>query len=174
MSAIWDDIVKDWESVPLETYKFLFSQAKDKYDEIISESISITEKSINLTKVIVVSMTGFVGYNFKTHPGLEWIIVLSFLFLIDFILLVILMFPKSVIFKGSSPDEIFCEYLDNPSYSQDEKTFIVYYHEIRRYQERINVMIMRNNQRQYFYGTSLILTILCTVLTVGVILSTIF
>ncbi len=71
----WDDIAKDWETIPLESYKFLFSQAKEKFDEVISESISITEKSINLTKVTVVSMTGFVGYNFKLHPGMEWIVV---------------------------------------------------------------------------------------------------
>lgn len=174
MSVPWKDIVKDWEKLPLESYKFLFSQAKDRFDEVLSESISITEKSINLTKVTVAAMSGFVGYNFKENPGLEWIVLLSFLFLIDLICLVILMFPKGVVFKGSPPQEIFCDYLDNPSYTQDEKTTIVYYHELRRYQERIDNMTNKNGQRQLFYGIVLIVTVLSTVLTAGAIVSTIF
>ncbi len=174
MSATWNDIVKDWEELPLESYKFLFSQAKDRFDEVLSESVSITEKSITLTKVAVAAMSGFVGYNFKANPGLEWIVVLSFVFLIDLICLVVLMFPKGVVFKGSPPQEIFCDYLDNPSYTENEKTTIVYYHELRRYQERIDIMTKKNSQRQLFYGVALVVTILSTVLTAGVIVSTIF
>jgi hypothetical protein len=174
MPDVWSDIVKDWEQVPLESYKFLFSQAKERFDEIISESVSITEKSMNLTKVTVVAMSGFVGYNFKVNPGLEWIVLLSFLFIVNLICLVILMFPKGVVFKGSPPKEIFCDYLDNSNYNNEEKTTIVYYHELIRYQERIDNMTNRNGQRHLFYGVALILTVLSTVLTAGMIISTIF
>lgn len=174
MSVTWKDIVKDWEKLPLETYKFLFSQAKDRFDEVISESVSITDKSINLTKVAIAALCGFVGYNFKVNPGLEWIVLLSFFFLIDLICLAVLMFPKGVVFKGSPPEEIFCDYLDNPSYTEDEKTTIVYYHELRRYQERIEKMNKKNSCRHIFYAVALITTILLTVLTAGVIISTIF
>lgn len=174
MPAIWKDIVKDWEKIPLESYKFLFNQAKDRFDELLSESVSITEKSIGLTKVIVASMLGFVGYNFKANPGLGWIFLLVILFVIDLIILVILMFPKGVVFRGSPPQEIFCEYLDNPGYDEKEKTTIVYYHELRRYQERIELMTKKNTQRQRFYGIALVFTVLLTVLTACVILRTIF
>ena len=174
MSALWKDIVKDWENVPLESYKFLFGQAKERFDEVLSESVSITEKSINLTKVTIATLLGFVGYNFKVNPGFGWIVILSLLFLINLIFLGILMFPKGVIFKGSPTVEIFCEYLDNSNYTKDEKIIIVYYHELRRYQERIDKMIKKNSQRHIFYGSGLILTLVLIILTASAILSTIF
>ena len=105
MSVTWKDIVKDWEKLPLETYKFLFSQAKDRFDEVISESVSITDKSINLTKVAIAALTGFVGYNFKVNPGLEWIVLLSFFFLIDLICLAVLMFPNCLLYTSDAADE---------------------------------------------------------------------
>jgi len=169
----WDKICKDWENIPLESYKFLFNQAKDRYDEIISESISITEKSINLTKLAVTILSGFVAYNFKVKPGPEWIVILSFFFLIDLLCLIVLMFPKGVIFKGSPPKELFKDHLDNTTYSDDEKVIVIYYHELVRYQERIEKMNERNNQRQRFYGFALILTIALTCLTAGIIINTI-
>lgn len=174
MATYWKDIAKDWEQIPLEAYKFLFSQAKDRFDEVISESISLTEKSINLTKITVATVTGFIGYNYKNNPNMEWIVLLGFLFLANLICLVILMFPKGVIFKGSPPKEIFCEYLDNNSYIPDEKIAIIYYHELIRYQAKIDTMNTKNSQRQLFYGIAIILTVLSTVLTAGAILGTIF
>jgi len=174
MASLWNDIVKDWEKIPLESYKFLFSQVKERFDEVLSESISVTEKSINLTKVTVAAIAGFLGYNFKANPNIACTIILCILFLLDFICLIKLMFPKGVIFKGSPPIEIFNEYLDNPIYTQEEKITIVYYHELIRYQERIDWMNSKNNERHCYYGVALILTILVSVLTAGIILSTIF
>ncbi|RXK60027.1 hypothetical protein ESA94_13350 [Lacibacter luteus] len=174
MPRAWKDIAENWENLPLESYKFLFSQAKDRFDDILGESTSLTEKSIGLGKITIVAMSGFVGYNFKTNPEYEWIVLLSFLFLIDLFCVVILMFPKGVIFKGSPPEEIFCTYLDNPDYTETEKTTVIYYHELIRYQERIEILIKKNTQRQLFYGVALITTVLSTLLTAGVIISTIF
>jgi hypothetical protein len=174
MSASWDDIVKDWEKIPIEAYELLFNQAKDRFDDVSSESVSITEKSINLTKLAVLAISGFVGYNFKINPGAGWIVFLTFIFLIDMFLLVKLMFPKGVIFKGSPPKEMFRDYLDNPNYTQDEKVLIVYYHELRRYQESIDKMNRKNEQRQWYYGSALIFTALLTILAAGAIISTIF
>lgn len=170
----WNDIVKDWEKVPLEAYKFLFSQAKDRFDEVLSESQSITDKSANLAKITIAALSGFAGFNFKANPGLEWIVILSFLFLGNLICLGILMFPKSVIFKGSPPKDLLCNFLDNPVYTDDDKAAVIYFHKLVRYQERIELMGAKNSSRHTFYGIALILTVILTALTAGVIISTIF
>ena len=39
---------KDWELVPKETYEIIFSQAKENFEEVASESESITNKSTYL------------------------------------------------------------------------------------------------------------------------------
>lgn len=169
--STWKDIVKDWEKVSKETHEFIFSQVKDRYDDCLSESVSITEKSINLLKLSSGSLIGFVSYNFVVKPGLEWIIILGFLFLVNLILLGCLMFPKGVSFRGSPPNEIYCNYLDNSIYDENDKRQIVYYHEIVRYQARIDSLNKLNNCRQWLYGFGLVLTIANTLIIAGLIIS---
>jgi hypothetical protein len=170
----WNDIVKDWETIPISAYEFLFNQAKDRYDEVMSESESITNKSINLLTVVIGGMTGFVGYNFTSNPNEAFIVLLTLLFISDFIALGVLLFPKKISQRGSPPNEVFIDYLDNHDLIDDEKTKLVYYHELIRYQSRLELMNKKNSSRQNAYGIALILTLLATVFTGGIILSTIY
>jgi hypothetical protein len=174
MSGSWVDIVKDWEKVPVEAYQFLFSQAKDRYEEVISESESITNKAIKLTTITIAAISGFVSYKFTASPNPSFIIILSFLFVGDLICLGILLFPKRIIQRGSPPNETFIDYLDNVELEEHEKTKLVYYHELKRYQKNMQIMDKKNGDRHWFYGIALCLTIVATVITAGVIISTIY
>ncbi|MCU7551793.1 hypothetical protein OCK74_21915 [Chitinophagaceae bacterium LB-8] len=174
MSTTWKDIVKDWEKVPVEAYKFLFSQAKDRYDEFMSESESITNKAITLTTITVAAISGFVSYKFTASPNKGFVVLLTFLFLGDLFCLGKLLFPKRITQRGSPPNEIFIDYLDNNELEEDDKTKLVYYHELKRYQENMDMMEKRNSVRHWFYGIALCLTIIATVITAGIILSTIY
>jgi hypothetical protein len=171
---IWKDIVKDWETIPIGAYEFLFSQAKDRYDEVMSESESITNKSINLLTIAIGAITGFVGYNFTSNPSEAFIVLLTLLFIPNFIALGILLFPKNISQRGSPPNEVFIDYLDNNGLIDDEKTKLVYYHELIRYQTRLEFMNKKNSSRHYAYGIALVLTLLVSVCTGVVILSTIY
>jgi len=171
---MWNEIAKDWEKIPSDTYKFLFSQAKERYDEIISESESMTNKAVTLTTISFAALSAFVGYNFKVRPELGWIILLGALYLLNIIVLAKLLFPKNVIMKGSPPNEIFNDYLDNPQYLPEDKITIVYYHELVRYQERMDMMTKKNKRRQAFYAVAIILTISVSVITTAVILRVIY
>jgi hypothetical protein len=173
-SAMWQDIAKDWENIPLETYQFIYSQAKERFDEVHSESESITQKAFTLTSLTVGAVSGFVAYNLKTTPNAMWIVLLSFLFVGNVFCLIKLLFPKGVVLKGSPPTEIFNDYLDNSDLNQEEKKIVVYYHELVRYQERIELMTARNSRRHLFYGISLSLTALTIIITVGAVVSTIY
>ena len=174
MSIIWNDIAKDWEKIPLDTYKFLFEQTKDRYEEVMSESESVTNKSITLISISGAIVTGFVGFKFQANPPLSWVIILGILYLSNFICLIKLLFPKKVVLRGSPPNEIFIDYFDHPDLLENEKTSLAYYHELIRYQERINEMDMRIARRQNFYRIALLLTIFNAVLTAAIVVKTIY
>lgn len=174
MSEPWKDIVKDWEKVPIEAYKFLFSQAKDRYDEFMSESESISNKAITLATITVAAISGFASYKFTGNPNHGFLIVLTLLFVGDLSCLGLLLFPKKILQRGSPPNETFIDYLDNGELVDDEKTKLIYYKELKRYQEKMNTMEKVNSVRHLLYGIALCLTILATIITGGLILSTIY
>ena len=174
MSETWKDIVKDWEKVPIEAYKFLFSQAKDRYDEFMLESESISNKAITLATIMVAAISGFASYKFTGNSNHGFLIILIVLFLADVFCLGLLLFPKNILQRGSPPNEIFIDYLDNTELVDDEKTKLIYYNELKRYQEKMNAMEKVNRYRHWFYVIALCLTILATIITGGLILSTIF
>lgn len=174
MLTNWDDIVKDWEKVPVEAYKFLFSQAKDRYDEFMSESESITNKAITLTTITAAAISGFVSFKFSANPHLYFVLGVGFLFVVDLVCLVKLLFPKKIIQRGSPPKEIFIDYLDGTDLEDDDKTKLVYYHELIRYQDKMNAMNKLNGRRQLCYGIALCLTIAASVIIAAVILGTIY
>lgn len=174
MSGIWKDIVKDWEKVPLEAYKFLFSQAKDRYNEFMLESESISNKAFTLATITVAAISGFASYKFTGNPNHGFLIILISLFVGDLFCLGLLLFPKNILQRGSPPNEIFIDYLDNAELVDDEKTKLIYYNELKRYQEKMNAMEKVNRYRHWFYGIALCFTILATIITGGLILSTIY
>jgi len=174
MSETWNDIVKDWDKVPIEAYKFLFSQAKDRYDEFMSESESISNKAITLATITVAAISGFASYKFTGNSNQGFLVILISLFVVDLFCLGLLLFPKNILQRGSPPNEIFIDYLDNSELVDDEKTKLIYYNELKRYQTKMNSMEKVNKYRHWFYGIALCLTILATIITGGLILSTIY
>ena len=174
MSKKWSDIPKDWENVPVEAYKFMFSQAKDRYDEVMSESESITNKTITMTTITVAGLSGFVSFKYQIAPSIIGVVVLGLLYLSNLFCLSKLLFPKKIIQRGSPPIETFVDYLDAKDLSANEKIALIYYHELIRYQDRIISMGQRNSKRHIFYAIALCLTVINTAFTAGLIIGTIY
>ncbi len=142
----WDDIVKDWEKVPISVYEFIFGQVKERYDEIISESQSITNKAFDYLKITATAISAFTVFSFNKPPD-RWIVIgLGIAFLIHLFCIRKMLSPKGVILKGSPPNEIFLNYIDNKNYTEEEKPKIVYYHELLRYQDRMNTMELKKRK----------------------------
>lgn len=174
MSMIWSDIIKDWEKLPIEAYKFLFEQVKERYSDIMSESESITSKSFKLISISGAVVAGLVGLKLQTNPNICLIICLAILHLCNFVCLIKLLFPKEIILRGSPPNEILIEYFDDNSLTDTEKVSLAYYQEFVRYQERIDKMQFNISKRQELYKVSLIFTIINTAASVGVVIATIY
>lgn len=171
---MWPDIVKEWDKLPVAAYQFIFSQTKERYDEVISESESITEKAFKLISISGAFAAGVVSLAFKTNPQFNYTVILVVFYLANFTCLIKLLFPKQVIPKGSPPNEILIDYLDDASYTEEDKTRASFYQELIRYQERIDDMEIRITKRHKYYMASLILTIINTAATVGMVISTIY
>lgn len=174
MKTVWPDIAKEWDKIPLTTYQFLFSQVKDRYDEVIAESESVTEKAFKLISISGAFVMAVVGLIVKTNPQLSFTVILAILYVVNFLCLIKLLFPKQVIPKGSPPNEILIDYLDSTNYDADEKNRAAYYQELIRYQHRMDEMSIRITERHKFYKVSLILTILNTAATIGIVFNTIY
>lgn len=167
----WDTIAKEWDLVPVEAYKFMFSQVKDRYDDILSESVSITDKSIKILTISIGGLSVLAGYFIKNNDVcLGALIPLGMFYFANFALLILLMFPKPVPLKGSPPKEIFINSLDNTTYVADDKISVLYYNELIRYQGRIDFLNSENNKRQENYRAVLVLTIICIVYTTIIVM----
>ncbi|WP_018629210.1 hypothetical protein [Niabella aurantiaca] len=169
----WDDIVKDWELLPLETLIFIFTQAKDRYEELLSESESITNKTFFFIKTTTASSIAATVYFLKTPSYHRFIWIAAILFVVTFSIYIYLLSPKKVIYRGSSPKEIFISYLDNKSYATEEKTKLAYYHELIRYQDRIESMTGRNDERNMWYKIALVLSVSIFILFTSMLISSI-
>lgn len=68
--------INNWDKISHEAYKFMFDQAKARFEEIISESEVITERSIKLLTILVGFFLALIGLSVKTPPQSEltWVI----------------------------------------------------------------------------------------------------
>jgi hypothetical protein len=174
ISMSWTDITCDWEKLPIETYKFLFEQAKERYSDVMSESESITEKAFKLISISGAVAAGFIGFKFQQNPNLWLTIGLAIFHLVNFACLIKLLFPKEIILRGSPPNETLINYFDDKNLEENEKSKLVYYQELIRYQERIDIMTLNITKRQRYYQLSLILTLFNTATSIGIVISAIY
>ncbi len=167
----WTPEIKDWDKVPLETYKFLFDRAEKRFEETLSESESITSKSIKLLTGIVLAIPFFIALTF-TKISLCFSLFFVLLYILDVVVLIILVFPKNIARRGSEPKDIYCEYIENKGYNEEDKKAIVYYHELKRIQQGIELNNNANGERIELYKIVLILSLI--IFSIGVMVGIIF
>lgn len=157
----WKNIVQEWQDISLENYKFIFERCEKRFDEILSESESIANKSIKLLSAVVLSIGFFTTVKFD-NLCLCLITFLFILYSVDIFLLVKLLFPKNIICKGSPPKEIFHRGIevapDNSPLTKEEKLVVVYYSELLRIQQGIDKNTIQNHNRHLLYMASILLS----------------
>ena len=107
-----------WYKVSAEAYLAAVTIAKEKYDDVVSESESMTTKSISMITALLVFIASFAGY-FVSHVELLQksgsIILMGFggLFVCStFIFLTMVIAPRSIYGKGVSPENIIPSRID--------------------------------------------------------------
>jgi len=158
----WKPDFDKWYNVNKEAYKFTFEQAVIKLDDLLTESESITNKSIKWVTGIIAIFGFFVGFLIQKKLPIGYNSVFIIFFIIDVAGLLFLIFPKEIKGRGFVPSELLPEKLDNPD---DEKyqQELLYYFAIVKIEEDISVMRKKNSFRANIYLASIILGLLLLV-----------
>ena len=154
--------IDNWDKIPTETYKNILEEGKIRYNEMLSQSENITSKVIQTILVNSATVAWFTKFLFdnKFH-GRNIIVVLFACFtLFVYIWLVEILFPRKIVLKGTAPKDALKNEQDfsgdegGDNYNNDQKIKIYYYHQVYRYQNRIeNLKIIYNNRTiKYRYG----------------------
>lgn len=167
----WKPDFYKWYNVNKECYKFIFEQAEKRLEDILSESESITNKSIKMATAIVAMFAFFIGFIIQKSIQIGYNSIFIGLFIINVSVIVYLIFPKDVKFRGLTPQILIPSKLD----ADEDKEFqieMLYYSAIRLLQDNIDFMLDKNSFRAKVYLVSLIMCLFLFVVgTISITLS---
>ncbi len=172
----WSPPISDWGKVEDKVYEFTFEQAKERFNESMSVSEDITNKSTKLLIGFASFVTAAFGVSFKVQVPIWLMIVVIIAYIIDLLLIIYLLRNKFLPFRGDMPDESFVTQIDDPEIckTQEEQIKLVYYHSLKRYNKKIIYIDKINEKRASVYQATLTLTFILFAITVLYILNSIF
>jgi len=167
----WVPNFTKWYDVDVASYKFIFEQAEKRMEDVLSESESITDKSIKIITAIAAMFAFFVGFLIKKEISFGENYVPIFLFTLNIGCALFLLFPKKVRVRGIAPKILLpLRQLDN----QEDKAYqehILYYSAIVILQDNIDFMIKKNAIRSIVYLVSLLLGLVLLIVGTGRIIT---
>lgn len=178
---IWESDVADWEKIAVDSYRFVIDQAKEHLDEVIDESQTITKRGMAILLAHISALSGLLGYLFSDKSKLRhedsftivFACCIAVLSIYTFGLLLRLIYPKDVFFKGSPPREIFFkETFDGLSEQEGLKS--VLFDEVVRLQDKIERMGKSNKKRFLQYKTALKISLFFIAVVIFIIVKTIY
>ncbi len=162
MKPIPETIIHKWYDIEIEAYKVAFDLAKERFDDILAESESITDKTIKMISGILIFTGFFTSILFskenliRDHTDLlTWSAVPI---LIDIVVLCLLLFPKKANNRGLPPIVSFVKDFDNKENTGFHQQ-LMYYNCLSVLQANIDNMISLNEKRAKIYTISLYLSI---------------
>jgi hypothetical protein len=178
--VLWNEEINTWKRVSIESYQFVLLQAKERLDEVINESRTITTSGMKILLVYVTTLPGLAGYIFSGHKsfilGFTTIIAVSVaaLFAIYiFTLLISLIAPGSIFYKGSQPKDIFKEEIFINHDSQMALKILLFV-EINRIQDKIERIQTNNKKRINQYRSVLRVSLILVAVLVFALVKRIF
>ena len=117
----WVDIPNKFDKINIDTYKFSISEAKEKHKSAISESSSITDRTLTIIKVFIPLSSLTIGYMLKSE-GVSCIMTIYIAFSAALLIIGFLILKsKSICEVGQKPDDFFLDYLDDEENTEIEK-----------------------------------------------------
>lgn len=158
----WKPDFEKWYDVNKECYKFLFNQAEKKHEDVLSESESITNKSIKLITILVTMFAFFVGFLIQKNILFGYNSVFVLIFIVNVVTAIFLVFPKEVRGRGFVPSELLPERLDSPE-DKDYQEQMLYYSAVVKLEDNIQTMRKNNAFRAKIYLACLLLALILLV-----------
>lgn len=174
--------IKNWKLIPTETYKSILESAKVRYEELMSQSMSITGK---MEKIVIMN-GAFMAWNAKVivdkKDNISYCVlfILLALTLSVFGYLMISFFGRKAVFLGTKPEDTLgnekelAGYDSSGNYSEQEKEKVYYYLQCFMYNNRITKFEPTLENRAIQLKTSLILTFIVFCASVALFVMTNF
>lgn len=157
MITQWKPDFEKWYNVDKEAYKFIFDQAEKRFEDISSESESITNKSIKMLTAVVAMFAFFVGFVLQKKMPIGNYAIFIGLFVVNVVGILFLIFPKEGKQRGIPPKTLIPSKLDTEV--KEHQGEMLYYSAIVILQENIRFMLDRNKSRGKLYLISLIVAV---------------
>ncbi|MDO1512369.1 hypothetical protein Q2T41_18180 [Maribacter confluentis] len=145
----------NWKSIPIESVKFILSEAKDYLDYTLVESNKITSRAYSIILLLFAVLSAVIGYTFNKMVlgGFEKIILLNFCFVAVLVFILIqlgrLIFPRKIMQKGRIPKKLALpQFLNNPKLNGNENYLAFIIQDIEVVQEKIDYNLIKNEKRQ--------------------------
>lgn len=155
--------VADWEEVPIDTYRNLLSEVKERFEVTTEEIVSCTDKSIKCLLAFITYLFGVGVFLVTNHYEINW--------LCYFVIIAISAYNAFLGYKiirlrpthttGLLPENVLSQdYNANTGFSQEEKEKLFYYKAIQTYVIKISEGTIDNSKRAEKYDTFFSLTLL--------------
>ena len=148
---------EEWDSLPIESYKIILSEIKERFNSQIAEIISVTDKTTNYT-------IGFLSFLFGTSAFIFTKYQLDTLTWILFVLSAINTLYGVSIVKGRKgfsagliADNILTNDFDDPEFDKER---LAYFNILKSYQIKIDGIAEDNEHRAGKYNIFLTCTIM--------------
>jgi hypothetical protein len=177
---LWTPDVVDWQNVSVESYQFVIEQAKERLDEVINESRLVTASGMKVLLVYVTALPGLAGYIFSEHKNFSRDLITIILVTIVaafaiyiFTLLISLIAPGRLFFKGSEPKDIFKAetFIKLDSQAGFKNLLFI---EIQRIQDKIERIQTNNKKRINHYKSVLRVSLILVAVLVFALVKLIF
>lgn len=149
----WTRKIHRWENVSNEEYEFIYSLAKERFEDVLSENESITNKAIKIATAVIAFSGFYIGIAVQNHFfALHRAFIYSSIVIsvINLILVGALLYPRNARNRGLSPDVSTLDDFDN----DDDKNHLLqklYYNSIGILQDNIDITIKANSERIILY-----------------------
>lgn len=154
--------VEDWEAIPLETYKNLFIEVKERFNHDIEEVVSVTDKAIKYEFGFLTFLFG-VGVFIFTHYSVSlwyWTPLLIFSGYNIYKGYTVIK-SRQLHSNGLIPSNVLSkDYNFSPDFNDEEKEKLFYYKAILTYTTKIEQSKDDNHNRAKEYDTFAGLTLL--------------
>lgn len=162
--------VADWEAIPLDTYKALLSEVKERFIVANEETVSCTDKSVRCLLAFITFVFGIGVFLLTNHYELNWI---CYQILIGFSAYNVYLGYRIIRLRpshtnGLLPENVLStDYNSGSGFTDEEKERLFYYKAIHTYCQKILESTEDNSKRakkyDTFFGLTLLMVLIITI-----------
>lgn len=166
---IWQPDVRNWDTIPIESFKVILENVKERFNDVLGEMQSITEKSYNIIKASL-ALQSFTLAAILKHANIDFFLLALFAAssISSWYLGYFLVAPKFALQKGLAGKDIRWSEYDEPEH-KSYQIQLTYQMMIVTYQDAITMQQKLNSERMELFKLMLLNFIFVLILTATIV-----